>query len=283
MTNLADKALLSHLSVSQWNPQKHDSRVSREVVRQAGARPDSGRFIKTLLKSNALANFGREVSNLRLMHYRLTLPWIDGGARILPYNLVEEHRAEFNEHKRVAFRHVQKFFEEYSSLQEKAKDELGDLYDPLDYPDKATIESKYRIRMHLLPIPREGDWRIKFEDEIGEQIKKSVEESMSLMLEKATSDVWERVFTVISHAYTRLADSDGKLFQSMIDHLDELADILPDLNLAEDPVLDKLSGDIRMHLGCLDIVDLRKDKNLRARAAKEAAEMLEEVKKHHAV
>jgi predicted DNA-binding transcriptional regulator YafY len=69
--------------------------------------------------------------------------------------------------------------------------------------------------------------------------------------------------------------SDGVFRDSTVRNLEEIVDLLPGLNLLDDPDLEAMRLDVKARLAGYDPKDLRKDTAVRAEAAREANEIME--------
>lgn len=280
MTAIHNKGILVNITIGQWSTLKRDSDVAMKIISDAKAASDSGKFFKVLMRNHNLNKYNSIATSLRRYHYDKTLPWLDGGMRLLPRQMISDYITVFNDHKSRAMHHVQEFIDEYDDIVVQSKDRLGDLYKPTDYPPKEVVRAKFKMDVSFLPIPDIGDWRLKVTEEEEEYIRESIKNDYERVLADATKEAWARLYKSISHAADKLSDMEGRLFRSVIDHLNELADILPKMNIAGDPVLNKMADDVRLYLGSADIDALRTDVEFRKQIAEKAQEILEEVKKN---
>ena len=95
---IQNRAMLARLCISQWTARKHDKSVSIEVEK-AHAAHDAGRYNKLLVNKTLLDPISKLAGAVRTYHYSQTLPWNDGGDRLLPSSLFMGYTAEIRKYK----------------------------------------------------------------------------------------------------------------------------------------------------------------------------------------
>ena len=85
MTNhLSTKVMLVDLSISFWTAKKYDRKVSKEVADNHKTTEKVGRYRKNLMMdAPSLEAISKAMGAAHTEHYKRTLPWSDGGVRIL--------------------------------------------------------------------------------------------------------------------------------------------------------------------------------------------------------
>lgn len=81
---LSQKAVLAGLTIHCWTARRMDRKITNEVHENHNAASDAGRYNKLLVSKEALAEVEKAKSQLRTEHMKMTQPWFDEGARILP-------------------------------------------------------------------------------------------------------------------------------------------------------------------------------------------------------
>ena len=93
---------------------------------------------------------------------------------------------------------------------------------------------------------------------------------------KAMFSVWERLAEVLGH-FTDKLSSDASLRPAMINNLEEIVALLPDLNVLNDPDLEAIRQRIDDKLTGYDVKQFRDDKHTRKAVATEAQAIMEEM------
>lgn len=285
--DLSQKAVLVLLGTGQWTARKIDRNATRRVIEAAGADPEAGRFNKSLLPGNDLVKrIAKNISTFRQdYHYTVTLPWGDDGWRLLPAKRISEYRATFRKHQDIHNELVDKFVADYPEYREAAKQTLGTgpegLWNETDYPSQLEIRDKYRFATDWSNIDSAEDLRVKVSEDVAKEIKREIEENTQRKLNVAVADTHNRVHAAVSAVIERLTDDpsgDPKIFRdSLIGNLKDLADLLPSLNVTDDPALGKVADAIHVKLAQLDPQALRDDADARAKTVKSAKEILEDL------
>ncbi len=107
-------------------------------------------------------------------------------------------------------------------------------------------------------------------DEQLSEVKTQMEEANRAAIQEAMRDAWNRLYTAITKMHERLDDEDAIFRNSLIGNVCELVDILPRLNIADDPNLEKMRQEAEDRLCSWDIDNLRENPSYRASAAQEA-------------
>lgn len=273
--SLSEKAVLVSLSVSTWTARKLDKRVSSEVAANHAARQDAGRYNKLLVAEDAIRRVQQAARQARDTHYKLTLPWLDNGQRILTNRAYMDYMAQMREERGNFERAVSDFLSQYPQLVVAAQQRLGTMYRAEDYPDAGEIAGKFGMEFNVTPVPDSRDFRVALSDTEAERIRTDLEERVQQATSAAARDAWDRLHEVIGNVVERLSDPKAIFRDSLIGNVAELVNILPMLNLNDDPELERLRREAERKIVSLDPADLRQDKAARQAAARDAKGILD--------
>lgn len=268
---LTQKAMLCRLSISQWSARKLDRQATEKVKQDFNTSTDAGRYNKALIATNALKAVQQAAGEARTFHYANTLPWQDDGARILPAKNYLEYTAGMRKLEATFNKTVSDFITEYPNLVEDAKKRLNGLFNPADYPKDIT--GKYSFAVQIDPMPTAIDFRVDLASEEVDMIRRDIERRTEAATEEATKDLWTRLHTAVSAMVERLSTPDAIFRDSLIGNMSDLVEILPRLNLTDDPELDRMTKEIEQKL-ITDPEELRRDKQTRAAVANDAAAIM---------
>jgi hypothetical protein len=205
-----------------------------------------------------------------------------------------DHVAKMNENRAALFAAVDRLvarFEEVVRKQKEAPQELGTLFNINDYPGMREengivrfvspneLRDEFSFATDVKPITDPSDFRVAINDAERERLKRRMAESVQASLHAATRDLWQRLYNVVAHMSTRMAeynqapdDDKPKLYSSMVTNIVEIVDVLPKLNIASDTELDRMASDVRKSL-VVDLAEVRKSDALRNDTARAAAEI----------
>ena len=275
--SLNEKAMLVYLNISFWTARKYDKRISQEIEDQYNA-DDAGRYNKILIAKEYLSNIQKIISAARTFHYENTLPWSDQGGRLLPSANYFDYVKDIQSFKDDFEREVANFLKVYPSLKDEARQRLNGMFDEKDYPDVYTLETKFAIKSMILPVPEADDFRVKITDDEVNSIKDVIEQQVKDSTEAAMNDLWQRLFKVVSHMSERLKDPDNKFKNTLVENIEGLCELLPKLNITNDPKLNEAVQEIKTKLTANDSQTLRDNDVARSNTAAEAQKIMNKMR-----
>lgn len=283
--SITDRAMLVSLSIKAWSATKHDKKISAEVAVQHGSDENMGRFSKRLISRDALEKIRKIDSSARLAHYERTVPWDDNNRRALlsiGFNEYSKMMSEFELNRKYA---LKEFMAGYPAYYQAAKGSLNGLFDADDYPTCDQIEAKFQWKLAVSPIDSAENFVVQSLDSaIVERIRRDITEEQSARIQGAMKDVWQRLHDVCSrmserlHAYQITPDGvEGTFRDSLVSNVSDLINILPTLNLANDPKLIQIGEHMRQALTSYSPSELREQDTARARVAADADRIVKEI------
>ena len=283
---LAEKAMLVKMTIHWWAPFATDDQVNKEAAAKHNATESALRMRKRLLPPSATAAMWTVVGKLRKYNHLLTLPWSDEGNRLLSSMAyldyvkgINELDAELNEEKK-------KFIQAYAAAVKNDEQRLGGLYKATDYPAVGDISKKIGVEISVRPVPSGKDFRCDVGTEEMKRIQKSIDEEAQATLQAAVRDVWSRLADVVGKMTERLnayaVNAEGKVENSfrdsLVNNIGELLDVVPALNILNDPKLDEFCAEIRTKLTQHTGTVLRDDAVIRKTTADAAADIMKKMK-----
>jgi hypothetical protein len=275
---LKNKALLVHLGLSSWSPTKIDKDESRVLRKKHNTAPNFAKVSKRLLDSPNLKDILTIKGMARNEHYRQTLPWKDGDLRILPTANFLPYQTVMNTHKGNFEAAVKKFLADYDQDIIAAPARLGTLYNVDDYPAALQLKARFSFSIQFYSISEETDFRVDLADAEIKAIQQDAEKLIRESVKESVKDSWSRIADAVNRAESTLSDPDNNRFHAtMIKNLDELADVLPRLNISQDPALDAMAAEIKARLTKYSTATLKTDKGARKETSAAAADILAKV------
>jgi hypothetical protein len=281
MTNpsvYSDQAMLANLTIAVWLGKKRDKDVTEEVAVRHNAKGRAGTYTKNLIDSAFLQKVKKLEGTARNLHRMWTLPWLDNGDRILPTALAEDYLKKMREARRDYEAAVDDFIEQYNQEVAKAKLRLGTMYKSDDYPDKAVLREKFAFEFTLFPFPNTKDWRVSLAGKASKAVKEETERRIKATVEAAIRDLWQRLYETVEKMYETLSKTDAIFRDSLVSNLVEIVDLIPKLNIVDDPELNRISDEVKKKLCSKTPEYLRGDPHTRKKATKEAADILKKMK-----
>jgi hypothetical protein len=289
-SSLAAKAMLCKLSIGQWDGYKYDRKVSEEIADLHNAEKDSGRFRKRLLPRKALGAITRAIGAARRQHTFYTLPWGDDDYRILPASIYLDHRNALNEVRASFFAAVSALERDFEQLV-LHQNGLGTMFEINDYPGMRNeggdlrfrfpeeLRERFSFETKVLPMAAGDDFRANVSDEERERIRRQIAESVRAALRLGTREIWQRLYKPVAHMAQCMNEFNAaekgnkpKLYDSMIENIVTVLDVLPQLNLEGDSSLERMAEEIRSEL-IVERKELRKSPALSLNTGAKAAEI----------
>lgn len=276
-SNLSNKAMLVSLSISYWTGKASDERVIDEISKKHSAEKNAHEYHKLLVDPAAINAVKAARSRARTYHFDKTLPWIDGGTRILPSALYFEYSKAMHDFKGEYETAVAAFLKSYSKLKGEARKRLGSLYRDEDYPRPETLIRKFGWSMDVFPIPDKADWRVDLGGKAEAEIKKQIDDRIKAATEVAVRDLWNRLHDAVAPLAEKMKEVDPTFRNSLIGNIKEIVGVMGKMNITGDSDLTAMAKKIEADLSKLNPEELRDDPKLRKKAADAADEILKKM------
>lgn len=273
---LKERALLAQLTIHQWTNTSFDKRVTAKAEADHQAK-NAGRFNKLLVPKEALEGIRKQAAAARETHYALTMPWGDNGDRLLPSKAYMDYTTKLRKISSDFEQAVQEFLSVYPQLALDAQKRLGLMYDPRDYPSVNELREKFGLDTKFFPVPDAADFRVDLDAQHTQQLRDEIVKNIAARQQAALKDCWARLHDVVSPIHERLSKEDAIFRDSLIGNAKFLIDLLPKLNITEDPELEALRLEVQDKL-LKPPQRLRDDLMLRKDTADAAAEILARIK-----
>lgn len=274
--SITNNCMIANLQIGMWQGYRLDKLASREVTDRAAASADAARVNKHLIAKESLRAITAAASALRVHFYNATLPWKDNGDRILTRAMYIPFIQRHAELKEDFTRAVDEFIDvTYPSEVERASFRMGALFDPSDYPGASELRRKFFVNLDIDPVTEAGDFRVQLGEGQEDAIRSQIEEATTARLGKAMAEVWSRLHDTLSHYAKKVADTEGVFRNTTVTNLKEIVELLPALNITDDPDLEQVRQDLLATIIEYDPEDIRKSTDVRAYSTQEANRILE--------
>ena len=271
--SIQNTAVLVDLNISAWTGRKLDKKVSSEIDVSKGTKAKGGNYHKHLLAgTDKLDAVQKIVSAVRVWHYEQTLPWSDGGSRLLPMKNFFDYKSTLGMFQQQFENAVKELLVEYPQLVSSAAFQLGALFNRMDYPEVEEIERKFKFGYVFMPVATANDFRIETNDETIAELQAQAEQNVSKRVNDAVQELWERLHTTLTHMSEKLTDlptprvlKDGtevhaQVFRdSLVNNAVELCGLLTKLNVTNDPKLEMARKKLEQTIAGVDADRLRED------------------------
>jgi hypothetical protein len=274
--SITTKAMTINLAIGIWQGYRLDKEASRKVTTDASAAADSARVNKHLVSKESLKPIVQAQGALRTHFYANTLPWRDSGDRLITRALYLDFIQDHGELKRQFEEAVEEFLTvTYPQERERAAFRMGELFKADDYPSVSDLRRRFYVTTEVAAIAEASDFRVTLDKEHADEVRDQMEQAMKDRIGRAMLDVWSRLSDVVGHFATAMGEPDKIFRDTTISNIEELVDLLPGLNVLDDPKLAEVGEEIKAKLTGLDPKDLRKVPEIRSQAAKDAQDIMD--------
>lgn len=275
---LSERAMLVRLSICYWVFHRKDKTVTEEVAAAKRADLDAGKWETDLIPASRMNKILAVRGQARATHFNMTLPWLDNGLRILPASVFMDYTKKMREHEALYSKAIEELVAEWPELLAGAQKRLGKLFRPEAYPSASDLRTRFRWRVGVTPMPEAGDFRVDLQDDVVADVKADIEKQVQEACREAMSDLWQRLYEAVTHIAERLTNAKGIFRDSLISNVKELCDMLPKLNILNDPALEGMRQEILKGLASEKPEELRTNEKQRTAAAKKAQDIVEKMK-----
>jgi hypothetical protein len=249
MKDIRERAVLVQFTDRVWRANIADQKVSNEVADQKEAQNKKvGTYRKSLISKSALKYRKSIGTEARTFHYENTLPWSDGGFRILPAKNIANYMKNMRDFKKKAEQAEAEFFASYDTHKEEARKILGKLFDEEDYPPLSEVQDKFVLGVTTFPIPEIKDWRVDIDQKEMDAMKKEAVDNITKLQKAAVMDLWQRLYEVVDHLQEKLSNDEGIFRDSLVGNINKILEALPALNIMDDADLNKVATEVKSKL-----------------------------------
>lgn len=193
----------------------------------------------------------------------ITLPYPQDGVRLIKQSdipVFEAKMQEFKEQLDIAVANLQL---EYEALKVRAREQLGSLYNPADYPQ--TLEGVFAITWEYPPI-EPPQYLMSFNPQLYEQEQHRVQQRFENAVTLAEQAFAEELSGLVSHLIERLtADPDGKkksFRANAVENFKEFYDNFQRMNVRSNVQLESLISQAHNLVSGIDPAELRQNQEM---------------------
>lgn len=280
---LSQKAVLASITIGGWSARKLDRQITQETNERHNAKNDAGRYNKLLVPTIELDPINKVMGEARQEHYRVTMPWMDDGARILPTSMYIDYMTKMRELREQHRAVVKQFIARYPAIIASAPERLGSAFNITDFPDADRLPGMFYFDIKVLPCPDASDFRVDLSADHLADIRSDMEERMKATLDEAMKEPVTRIIDVVGRMADRLKNYKPKVGNkraeftfrdSLVENVRDLVGLLPSFNLTGDKALSIICQKMTDQLTAHDAETLRNNAKARRETAAAAESIL---------
>lgn len=267
--SITNSSVLVELNMSVWTANKLDRGATAKVTADNSASSKAAKVHKNLMEGSHLRDKIAALSaSCRAYHLQMTLPWADGGQRLLPTSLFLDYKTHMNMYRTHFDTLVDQFVTDYPALVQTAQYYLGGLFNADDYPSANDVRSKFGFRLTFSPVPEAGDFRLDVPASALAELSSQYEDSFNRRVADAMREPWERMHEALTTITKKLTDTDGdtkkRYYDSLLGNVQDLCKLLTHLNISKDPKLEEARREIEAMLADTSMDMIRESAMARA-------------------
>jgi len=286
MTTIHERVLLVSFHCSRWGNRKRETEESRLIEGKHGS--DHGVFSvsKSLMASSALKEINAAYNRAKQTHNLLTSPWDLNGQGIITTRGYTEYTRLMQENKMTFDGAAHTFcYENLDDLIKAEESRQGDSFNIDDYPTADEIFECFDFKVNVDELSRGDDIRVDVSDAERKAIANNINQRNDERIEAAVKTIFKRIAEVTEKMHEKLSeykkkDSGGKgsgFHDSLVSNVLELANILPELNITNDPKITELHTQLTKDLCQNSAIMLKNRDDLRSDTARKAKKIYDKV------
>jgi hypothetical protein len=232
---------------------------------------------KYLLQGSQLKEVVNSIQSARNFFNKNSLPWENDGERIIPAVRILDLKSSMEEKIRNIIDKREILITALDDIILNDKLNLGDTFNPSDYPSKDELRKKYDARMEIRPLATNF---IVEGMEAGAQkiIQEEIEKSIQDTIKKSKYYQLEQLADSISHLAVRLSDPEKSFKGASIQNILDNSSSIRDLAIEDDSQMQEIAASVKETFSKLDADTLRENLTSRSEATKMAEEKLAKIK-----
>lgn len=282
MTDLSNKAMMVILNIRFFNGHKTDKDLSIDIEVDKDAEHGTLSVIKRVIPPQHLFSLRRCRAFTISEHNQMTMPGFHRGERLLTNKMFFRYSTIIGGLSDTFKKLANEFADAYPAILQEAPRRLGKSYKPSDFPPISAIPDMFSIKTRYSPVPNIKDWRNdQVDQETLEKLKKEAEENTIEMFRHAQKDMCDKVEEVLQRLARHIEDFDEnprkKLTIDLFDALKEIGDLIPMMNIADDPAIAKIGEAIKNEIAPIQPERIRQDANLRNKIKNLSIKLMKEM------
>lgn len=286
MSKLHESVLLVSFHCSRWGLRKRETEESRKIETNHGTDHGVYSVSKSLMASSAMKQINATYNRAKQTHNTLTLPWDNNGQNIITTRAYTEYAKLMQECKMRFDNAVHEFcFENLDDLIKAEEVRQGNSFNKDDYPTAKEIHACFGFKVDVDELSHGDDIRVDVSNAERKAIAENINRRSKERIDVAIKSIFKRIADVTEKMHEKLSeykkkDSGGKgtgFHDSLVSNVLELADILPELNITNDPKINELHKQLHADLCQNSAIMLKNRDDLRGDTARKAKKIFDKV------
>lgn len=268
-SNILERGCLVSLICSVWGTDKKLPSGTFNTV-DVEADPDYVNSKKSKIDKKHLDEINKIRGQARTFLYDRSLPFPIPGFWFVPKDITIKVNDALLKFKEEFDRCVDEFMLSYTTYIDEARQKLGKLFNPLDYPQD--VRGRFCFTWNFVNFTAPGSLQMHT-PEMVEHAKSEFNRTIEEFRELAITTLRSEMAQLVGHLVERLADNGKKFKASTITNIKEFITDFTSLNIANDVDLQLITERCKSVLDGVNIEAIRTDESLRQSIASTMGEV----------
>ena len=286
---LKEKALTVRLTRKKPARNAMDKALSEELQKLKGVEDKASlRVNKSLFPKEASKAYQDSITEAGKYFYKMTTPWDDKGWRLLSIEVYKDFIKVMKSHTRRFREAALEFINALEANIELMRPVLKDAFSLDDYgkfinvtTGKVNVEAvkdMFVLEVEYGTVADADDLRACLTEDDREVIAHHITKKNNEKFAKSQEHIIGTLHTAILAIHERLSVDENIFRDTLIENLNDLCDLIPKMNIANDDKINQLAADAKRTLCHWEPSVLRDDMTIRSDVADEAEKMLGNMK-----
>lgn len=277
--SINERAMLIYLRVHMWSADQLSDKLSEKLCNDEGVEQDAVSVIIHTLPKAALDPIRTARNRVRALWLKASLPYMDGGIRIIPIGKLEKFKTEVDAAITDYNNVVKGFLEiDYPRLCEQHAERIKKLLQGQAMPSSKELSYRFQVSIRYIPLPRREDIRYgSISADTNTALISQFDSGQNELLRQSMLTIWRLMAKMLGKISETLSNTNKVFRDSLIDNLKAFCVDIPLLNLTDDKELEDTRNAVMNSIASLDADDLRDNVIMRKSVAKKAQALLEGV------
>jgi hypothetical protein len=275
--SLTSKAMLAKVSCSIIGQKKKDEHATFASNQHLQTSENAGHYQKTRISRENIIDVIRPRDAAMNLHRRMTTPFTSDHWGLISADLVMEYSKEMGIFKIQFEDAVVDVVNRWDAIVADEQKRLGPIFRADEYPDKSIVAEEFSFSHELKPVPDEGHIVVDLESEVLDDLRENLRKQNEKNLKRSVTDMWNRLFEPVNNM-AEICLNDKKVFGSLLEKVEDIVDIIPSLNIIDDPHIADMADEIKNKLLVHTTGQIRDDKILKHKLGKDADDLAKNIR-----
>jgi len=250
--------------------------------------PTTVRVNKSILPKARTDVFMKPSAQAKKYFYEVTSPWDDRGWRLLSIEIFKDFVKAFKAYTTEYKSKVLDFVDDFQGAVEEMRSDtvLGQAFKDSDYEkwfnrdgsvNREELLGNFVLEVEYDTVTTGNDLAASLTDEDKAAVAAEINERATLKFAAVQKDVVKKLYKAVEHIAERLSDPDNGFKDTLTGNLEELVDLIPLMNIADDPEINNIAEEAKGLLK-FEPQTLRDDMHARNEISKAADKMADNLK-----